>query len=160
MSSKKSKTPRTINIPEYLPFLLSRIGLAFEEVGRSWMKARGITLPMWRVLAALSHSGDQQLREVADLIDIEVSNLSKIIRAMEKKGLVSRRRSQSDGRAISLHLTARGWELVDVLVPENLANEKNALAGLNKNATEELKTTLRIILNNLRIMLDEQRDCS
>jgi DNA-binding MarR family transcriptional regulator len=108
----------------------------------------------------LSHSGDQQLRELADLIGIEISNLSKITRAMEKKGLISRRRSQSDGRALSLHLTASGWKLVDILVPEALANEKGILADLDKNATEKFKRTLHIILNNLKIMLDKREGCA
>jgi DNA-binding MarR family transcriptional regulator len=77
----------------------------------------GVTLPMYRVLAALWESGDQRLSDLATVTTAEISTLSRLIGEMKRKGLVTRSRLEDNGRTVAINLTAKGKTLVEELIP-------------------------------------------
>lgn len=108
-----------------------------------------VTLPMWRVLIELWHRGDHRLGELADRTSIDLSTLSRLLVAMQRKKLVVRRRSGLDRRALSLALTEKGLELVERIAPYAIYYEKLAMEGLNESEVSQLKQLLRKIFDNL-----------
>ena len=95
---------------------LSKIGAA-NDLSLTQLRAFGILR-------------DRRLRmtELADFLGLEKSTLSGLIDRAEKRGLVQRAPSATDGRAVDVFLTGRGLELAR-LAHERLAQELSPLTG-------------------------------
>jgi MarR family transcriptional regulator, organic hydroperoxide resistance regulator len=91
-------------------------------------------MPMYRVLAALRERPDQRLSDLSNMTTIEISTLSRLVGTMKRKGLVSRRRPEDNGRTVAINLTAKGRGLVDELIPIVVHFEEVAVR--NRSAAE------------------------
>ncbi|MGE5502837.1 MAG: MarR family winged helix-turn-helix transcriptional regulator [Actinomycetota bacterium] len=101
-----------------------------------------ISLPMWRVLAALLGEREMRLGDLARRTSIEMSTLSRISVAMEERGLIVRRRSGRDARAVLASLTPAGLEMVETIVPLAQERERRAVSGLSADEISQLKAML------------------
>jgi DNA-binding MarR family transcriptional regulator len=74
----------------------------------------GLTLSALEVLGRLGAAEDRNLRlsALAESCGLSLSRVSRIIDALEARGLVKRQAVQSDGRAVQAHLTDAGLDLV------------------------------------------------
>lgn len=134
---------------DYVPYLLSRAGVSLANNFSRELDQFGITLPMWRVMAALLDEGEQRLGDLARLTAIELSTLSRIAAAMEAKGLVSRRRSGQDARAVIIGLTPDGRGKTEAIVPRALDLETAAVAGMSEEEVRTLKGLLQVLYGNV-----------
>jgi len=106
-------TPRRVQTAGYLVWHLStKWRVAVDRA----LKDLGLTHVDYLVLASLSEftrSGAQpNQRELADFAGLEVMYVSKLVRGLERSGLLRRADHPDDPRAFQLELTARGAELV------------------------------------------------
>jgi DNA-binding MarR family transcriptional regulator len=68
-----------------------------------------LTLPQWRVLVVVGASGDGlRVGEIAARIGSTVPTTSRLVRRVERRGLVATVRDESDRRATLVRLTADG----------------------------------------------------
>jgi DNA-binding MarR family transcriptional regulator len=116
------------------PYLLNRAGALIAEQFTLRLEPFGLTVPMYRVLASLRDRPDQRLTDLAEMTTIEISTLSRLIGTLTRKGLISRKRLNGDGRAVSIALTARGQTLVPKLIA--IAIEFEDLAHRGRTAPE------------------------
>jgi len=140
---------RKLNLQDFLPYLLNRAGLRIGVMFSRDIEDFDVTLPMWRVLIELWHNGDHRLGELAARTSIDLSTLSRLLVAMQRKGLIVRRRSGLDGRALSLTLTQRGMELTERIVPHALHYEDVAKRHLSARDVAKLKELLKTVYDNL-----------
>jgi MarR family transcriptional regulator, organic hydroperoxide resistance regulator len=132
-----------------LPYLLNRAGVRMGELFTRRIAGYEVTLPMYRVMAALKEKGDQRLGDLAFMTSIEISTLSRLIGTMKRKGLVSRKRLEDNARTVAINLTAKGGTLVEELIPIAMHFEEVAIRGLAKGGISDLKTTLEQIYTSL-----------
>lgn len=125
-----------------LPYLLNRVGVRMGELFSRRIAGYGVTLPMYRVMAALWEQGDQRLGDLATMTSIEISTLSRLIGTMKRKGLVSRKRLEDNARTVAINLTAKGRTLVEELIPIAMHFEHVAVRDFPKNGVADLKATL------------------
>ncbi len=126
-----------------LPFLLNRTGIRMAELFAERDLARfGVSLSMYRVLTALHRQEDVRLGELAELTDMEVSTLSRLIGSMQTKRLVSRRRSGKDARAVRNRVTDQGRALGQKLMGAAAGYEDIVTASLGARQVQELKRML------------------
>lgn len=88
---------------------LAKIGLVMRQ--NAWREAgpRNLTPTQVQVLCALQARGQAPgLGEIADALAVTPATASEAVRALVDKGLVEKKRSDADGRAILLRLTRRG----------------------------------------------------
>lgn len=64
------------------------------------------------LMARLEDSGDIRLSDLAALVELDVSTVSRQVRQIEDAGMVSRRPDPSDGRAARVELTAKGRKML------------------------------------------------
>ena len=95
-------------LDSYLPYLLNRAGARIAASFSEEVRPLGATLQMWRVLAALRERDGRRMGDLSETTSIEVSTLTRLVDAMEQKGLVARRRDAGDARAVMLRATAAG----------------------------------------------------
>jgi DNA-binding MarR family transcriptional regulator len=109
----------------------------------------GVTLPMYRVMAALWETGDQRLSDLAIVTTAEISTLSRLIGEMKRKGLVTRSRLEDNGRTVAINLTSKGKSLVEELMPIAVHFEDVAVSSFSESEISRLKIVFREIYESL-----------
>jgi DNA-binding MarR family transcriptional regulator len=114
----------------------------------------GLTHAQYALLASLygmsSSGATPSQRELADFTGLEPIYVSKLARALEKDGLITRAQHASDSRAVQLQLTPRGYEVVEPAIARiaSLHDElTRPLGGLDAKRTRQLMGLLRTLLN-------------
>lgn len=138
-----------LRLDDYLPYLINRAGVAMAARFSAVLRHEGISLPDWRVLAALRERNGQRLTELACRTSIEISTLSRLVSSLEAGGLVTRDRDTEDARAIAIRISPAGEDLSARLTPVAQNLEKTALAGLSETEAQQLKELLHRVFDNL-----------
>ena len=69
-----------LDLGNYLPYLINRVGFALvERLHRRRADADGLSIAMWRVLAALSNNGGQRQVDLVDMTSIDASTMSRLV---------------------------------------------------------------------------------
>jgi MarR family transcriptional regulator, organic hydroperoxide resistance regulator len=131
------------------PYLLNRVGVRMGELFVRRIAPYDVTLPMYRVLAALWETGDRRLGDLAAATTVEVSTLSRLIGEMKRKGLVSRRRCEGNERTVAINLTAKGRALAEELMPIAQHFEDVAVRDFSADEVARIKTVLATVYSNL-----------
>jgi len=133
-----------------LPYLLARVGIRMGDLFVQVVRKEGLTLPMYRVLAALAEQARPlRLVELSTLTSADLSTLSRLVADMHKTGLVSRERPANDQRSLQVELTDAGRELYDRFMPVAAYYEEVATGTLSKKEAAALKAVLGALYENL-----------
>jgi MarR family transcriptional regulator, organic hydroperoxide resistance regulator len=145
------KSPAKLDLGEYLPYLVNRVGSTIaDQFGAEALAPHGLSIAMWRVMAVLAATGGQRQIDLADLTSIDASTLSRLVSRLVRNGIVSRTRSASSNREVAVKLSAKGQALVARLIPMALAYEAEAIAGLSAQDLATLKRCLRRLFANMK----------
>jgi DNA-binding MarR family transcriptional regulator len=131
------------------PYLLNRVGVRMGELFVRRITPYGVSLPMYRVLAALWETGDQRLGDLAVQTTVEVSTLSRLIGEMKRKGLVSRRRCEDNERTVAINLTPKGRAMAEELMPIAQHFEDVAVRDFSTDEVARIKMVLATVYSNL-----------
>lgn len=85
---------------------------------RPMLARHDITEQQWRVLRELAEHGPQEATELANRASILPPSLTRIIKAMEERGFVTRGKVENDGRRVMLAISPAGLTLIEELAPE------------------------------------------
>lgn len=139
-----------LSLDTYLPYLVNRAGSQMVARFSNALRAHGIGIQEWRVLALLHQGDGLRLSEIAERSSIEISTLSRLASAMQARGLIERSRDAEDGRALAILMLPAGSSIVEKLLPAALDLERQALAGLGPDEVAQLKVMLEKVFLNLR----------
>lgn len=106
----------------------------------------GLTEGEFDVLATLRRGGPPYERSPGDLAAhtlVTSGGMTKRVDRLERAGLVTRRVSESDGRARVVGLTERGREVIDAAFTDHMANERRLLDLLGPDQADALEDALR-----------------
>lgn len=136
----------------------SRLNLSLENflcldlyaTSRAVMKAYtplltplGLTYPQYLVMVALWEKEPQQVNELAERLSLDSGTLSPLLKRLESAGLLERKRSHEDERAVKVGLTSAGRAL-QKKAPE-VVTKIGEQFGLRPDEIKPLKATLREI---------------
>lgn len=108
----------------------------------------GLTLPEYEVLVQLSEAPERRLRpfQICEALNWEQSRLSHQLTRMERRGLVSRRDCEADGRGAFVELTAAGADAIAAAAPRHVATVRglvfDRLSEAQREAFEDACTTI------------------
>jgi DNA-binding MarR family transcriptional regulator len=83
----------------------------FHQIVSRQAEKAGITAIQFYALSALREQPELGMSELAEQLHLGNSSLSGVIDRMEKAGYVERKRSSTDRRSVTLHLTEEGREV-------------------------------------------------
>ena len=151
LTERHSHGPGTaFDLTAYLPYLINRTGVELAGAFSREIAHHGVTLQMWRVLAALHHRDGLRISDLAGLTSIDISTLSRLIGKMEKRRLVTRRRSpEADGRVVTVAVAPAGRAATRAILPVAQRYETMALAGFTADEAAALKQMLIRVYGNL-----------
>lgn len=101
------------------------------------------------VLATLRRSGKPYALTPTDLYDtamISSGSMTNRINRLEQAGLVERIVNPDDGRGFLVCLTQKGFELIEMLIPLHVVNQKTILACLTLDEQNQLASLLEKLL--------------
>jgi DNA-binding MarR family transcriptional regulator len=132
--------------------IIGRISQLQREVflaQRDTFSRHGLDAPSFDVLAALRRAGPPyQLTPTALMRTALVTSgaITQRLDRLEERGLITRERSESDGRAVVVTLTAAGKAALDAALPDHLETERGLLDGLSTADRDQLADLLRRLL--------------
>jgi len=133
-------------IDGYLAYLLARasqlISAEFHEVVR---RSR-LPVLQWRVLATLADGQAPSVGEVATIVLVPQSTLTRVAERMVQSGLLLRADDAQDRRITRIRLSAKGLKLAGRLVPQARAHEAAVVATLGETDARTLKRLLRTLI--------------
>ena len=145
------KDPLALNLADYLPYLVNRVGaIIAEQFGAEALKPHRLSIAMWRVMAVLASGGGRRQIDLAVVTSIDASTLSRLITRLVRMGLVTRSRSARSNREVAVKLSAKGRALVIRLIPIARAYERAAIAGLAADELAVVKRCLRRMYANMQ----------
>jgi homoprotocatechuate degradation regulator HpaR len=105
---------------------------------RPMLRAHGVTEQQWRVLRALTETGEVEVTALAAKSCILMPSLSRILRNLEVRGLIERRVPAHDQRRSSITLSATGRQLIDTVAPHSEAHYADITAAVGSRKLDEL----------------------
>jgi DNA-binding MarR family transcriptional regulator len=141
------------NLPvayEMLPYLLNRVSSRASQLWVKQLREHGLTTGRWQVLSVLSRYDGSRIGTIADLSGGEQPAVSRVIDQMVRDGLVSRRPSLQDSRAVEVWITARGREVYTELLPDASAFVKRMLRKLTDDEIRQLTSLLERLFSDLQ----------
>jgi DNA-binding MarR family transcriptional regulator/GNAT superfamily N-acetyltransferase len=97
-----------------------------------------------RVLYELAHRDQPTAAELCNELGLDAGYLSRMLRGLERRGLIERRRSRTDGRQSHLALTAEGaaaFDLLDAAARDQVAALLGDLpAGAHNSLLQAMRT--------------------
>lgn len=144
------KDPRKLNLADYLPYLVNRVGsIIADQFSAETLAPDRLSIAAWRVLAVLAANGRQRQIDLADLTSIDASTLSRIVTRLVRFGLVTRTRSATSNREVAVALSAKGSTQVARLTPPARAIEADANEGISAEELAVVKRCLRRMYTNM-----------
>lgn len=149
--SEKSETGAHVKfeLSEHLPYLFKHIYSQLEVASTGALSGFGINVAVWRILAVLWQHDDLSHRELSELTSIEVSTLSRISKAVQRDGLIRRKRTPQDQRTVRVTLTDKGRDLVKQAIPSALGIQSDIIGDLPAEDVATLIRILHVIVENL-----------
>lgn len=133
----------------YLPYLMSRASFLVSNQFHRQLEQAGVPVSFWRVLAALSDQPSLSVGELAKFVLFKQPTLTKILDRMIDLGLVQRMDCEKDRRRVDVSITEAGRQLVDGLVVQALAHEKQVLSSYSEADAATLKHVLGDLIERL-----------
>src|SRR4051812_16308448 len=118
------------------------VGMAFNAA----LQVHGGSVPVWLILNALTHERLATQLDLARSLGIEGPTLTRHLDNLEESGLVERRRSEEDRRAVRVAVTPAGEAAYASLLGEVAGVNRRLLDGISA----EEQAQLRDLLGRLR----------
>mgnify|MGYP001401688223 CR=1 FL=1 len=135
-------SPRFVD--DYLLSLLARASHVISSEFHARLRARGVSVPVWRVLPSLSGSAGETVSTLASACLLLQPTMTKVLDRMERDGLVRRRQDMADRRLVRIHLTPRGEAMVADLL--HAARQHEAEIVARHPETAAIKDLLRALI--------------
>lgn len=127
----------------FITYRLSALsGMLNRQAGAVLKKAGNLRVPEWRILALLTLHGEMNGSKIADLVSADPGLVSRSLRSLELRGLISTRRNDDDRRSAFVLLTGSGRALHARVLPAMQRRQQHLLSSLT---TEERAAFLRIV---------------
>jgi len=136
--SSSDSQPTDLSIDESIAQLMRSLARDFTRALERRLASHDITIGMWFPLRILWERDGIDQHELQRLLGQAQPTIVNAMVRLEKRGLIERRRSQNDGRRISIHLTAKGRKLKREVLHFAAEVQNTALAEVSRNEVDQL----------------------
>lgn len=122
---------------------LHRVVQDLDRRTASVARAHGLTVPQFAVLEALLNKGPLPMGELREAVLSSDGTIPVVVRHLQGRGLVERRRDDCDGRRSIVSLTPAGRELAERVCPDNASALERSLAAWSPEERSEVVRLVR-----------------
>ncbi len=148
-TSELSESRPRFDSQDPLVLLLSDVSALIERRWAMALSPYGLSIAEFRVLLELSDNGPETATHIARAVPIDPSFVSRTVQRLTEKGLVSRRRSRTDRRSVTLQATTQGKDLASELSSTLRVAESELLKGISTAELSDTRSVLLEILDRL-----------
>jgi DNA-binding MarR family transcriptional regulator len=133
-----------IKLENQLCFSLYAASRAMTNAYRPILSGLELTYPQYLVMLALWEQDDVTISSLGDRLYLDFGTLTPLLRRLEDRGLVMRRRDREDERHVKITLTRQGKSLRKLAadVPKQL----RCRIQLSRQQTSSLRQDLKLLL--------------
>lgn len=149
-AGKLPQCEQVLDLDRYVPALVTFIT---NKLSRSatvlYQRRFAVNVTEWRILALLAIEPGIPAARICHVIGFDKAPVSRMLVAMEGRGLVSIKNDRDDGRTYSIALTAKGAAVHDKVIALALERERRLLSCLNQAERDTLISLLGRVHANL-----------
>lgn len=134
-------------IDQMLCFAVYSAGHAFTRFYKPRLDALGLTYPQYLAFLVLWERDDITVKALGDKLFLDSGTITPLIKRLEARGLVERRRDEDDERQVRILLTGEGRALKDKALAVPLAVAKGT--GLSAEGAAALQAELLALRQRL-----------
>ncbi|KXG78391.1 putative HTH-type transcriptional regulator YusO [Fervidicola ferrireducens] len=139
----------------YLRELLEMLKKDLFVLEKTEASCCGMTLSQCHVILAIGKAGEVSLNELAGLLNLDSSTISRSVDNLFNKGLVSRKVDERDRRYVRISLTEMGKEVYGE-IERNLADYfERVFSSIPEEKRHQVLESLKLLLDAVR----ENRCC-
>ncbi|MGW5464777.1 MarR family winged helix-turn-helix transcriptional regulator [Streptomyces sp. NPDC003996] len=138
------------------------LGLQLTQTARAVSRAfddaleeTGGSLPVWLILLNLKTGRPGNQRELAEAVGVRDATLTHHLNAMDKRGLITRRRDEANRRIHVVELTEAGEDAFVRMREAAMAFDRRLNAGLSDTDRAHLNQLLRHLARNVGADADD-----
>jgi DNA-binding MarR family transcriptional regulator len=105
----------------------------------------GVTIPQFRSLVYVGRGEGASLGEVAEHLGLTAATTTRLVDGLEARRLVSRTRSRTDRRRITVRLTADGRRMMEAARRGTQKGLSEELSGLPREARESIMAAMTVL---------------
>jgi DNA-binding MarR family transcriptional regulator len=139
-------TAMTRFVDGYLAALLAQASHLISSEFHEVVRAHGLSVSEWRVLASLAGGKPVSIGQLAQVAVMKQPTATRLLDRMAARGQLERLRHDGDRRVTLVRITATGSRTVSRLIALAREHEARVLEPFGLTRAEELKTTLRRII--------------
>jgi DNA-binding MarR family transcriptional regulator len=132
-----------------LGFMLNDTARLLRRNFNRRVQSLGLTQAQWRLLARIAIDEGAKQAQIAEVLEMQPISVARLIDRMEAAGWVERRRDPTDRRAVNVYLTEKAQPILDELWQRADETQAIALAGVPRDARDQLLRTLETVRENL-----------
>jgi DNA-binding MarR family transcriptional regulator len=148
MSASRDREADHLRLDDQLCFALYAASRAMTAAYAPLLDELGVTYPQYLVLLVLWERDGARVSHLGDRLQLDSATLTPLLKRLEARGLVERRRSAADERVVEVFLTAAGKRLRRRAAEVPL--RAFARSGLTGPELAALRATLQELTRRLR----------
>ncbi len=133
-------------VDDYLSYLLARAGYVVASGFHLEVRAAGLTVLEWRVLATLADGRAHSIGDLASIVLAEQSTVAKLVKRMDGDGRVTRSAGEIDRRQSMVRITTAGRTALGKLLVRSKRHERSVVERLDADEAASLKEALRKLI--------------
>ncbi|MCZ9343118.1 MarR family winged helix-turn-helix transcriptional regulator, partial [Streptomyces sp. TRM76130] len=138
----------TADLHDVLGYLLKRATLRLTALTDAALEPCGIDSKDFGALRVLAHREPTSQLQVAQTLGIDRTTMVALLDVLERKGIVTRRPDPADRRRNVVELTDHGLRTYDAARVAYGKAESTFLAGVGPDAADQLRRTLRTLVED------------
>jgi DNA-binding MarR family transcriptional regulator len=142
----RAKSPPARFVDDYLAALLAQASHLISSEFHGVVRSHGLSVSEWRVLASLAGGEPISIGRLAEVAVLKQPTVTRMLDRMEARQQVERLGHDGDRRVTLVRITAAGHKMVARLIGLARSHESRVLEPFGLARAEELKATLRRII--------------
>ncbi|HVJ36090.1 MAG TPA: MarR family transcriptional regulator [Terriglobia bacterium] len=134
---------KTLVPDDFICFAVYSTGHAFSRVYKPLLEKLGVTYPQYLVLVALWARDDQTVGSLGEMLFLESSTLTPLLKRLEGLKFLTRSRDPEDERQVRIRLTEKGAGLREAA--RDFPSCVDGATGLQGDALRKLRDDIRSV---------------
>ncbi|MBU3578292.1 MarR family winged helix-turn-helix transcriptional regulator [Polynucleobacter sp. UK-Kesae-W10] len=118
---------------------------AFERYSAPDLKALGLTMTQFDVIATLGNQPPMTCKELGEKTLVTKGTLTGVLERLETKGILERNINPEDARSQKIGLTTSGQQLFERVFPAHIQHLNQAFQKLSPTQMQTLQESLKLL---------------
>ena len=142
-----------LKLESFLPYVLTKLSSSISTgLSGIYVDEYSVSVPEWRIISNLAEHGTLNARQIVEFANMEKSTVSRAVKGLTARGLVTQKQASVDNRAKDLALTRSGEALYRRITPRVLDWEKDLLEGLEVSEYRDLLYLLEKLTKRMQAL--------